>query len=288
MNTLYQIQKRTTRASREPLFSLERELKIRGFSRKTVQSYCLYNRLFLEFIKKSPRDVREEDVRRYLEYLADKGMTASTLNVVINALKFYYGQILRRKFFFNIKHAKKSKHLPVVLSKDEAQGLLKCIENSKHYCIAALLYGAGLRVSEVVKIRMKDIDIGRGLLRVYQGKGKKDRYTLLPKQIIPQFEAQLRLKQSDDYLFSGARGEGHLAERSAEAIIQDAARRAGITKSVSCHTLRHSFATHLLEQGTDIRYIQELLGHARLATTQIYTKVTSQNLKNIKSPLDGV
>ena len=286
MNTPYQIQERTTREERDPFYNLERELKIRGLSRKTTKSYLLYNRSFVAWIKKSPRDVGQEDVRQYLEHLIDRGSAASTVNVAINALKFYYAQILRRRFFFDIKHAKKSKYLPTVLSKDEAKQLLACIKNAKHYCIVALLYGAGLRVGEVVRIRMQDIDAGRGLLKVHQGKGKKDRYTLLPKQLLPHFEAQLKIKSIDAYLFSGAQGEGHLTERSAEAIVQDAASKAGITKPISCHTLRHSFATHLLEAGTDIRYIQELLGHAKLATTQIYTKVSSQSLGAIKSPLD--
>ena len=286
MDTSYHMENRTTREKRDPFYNLERELKIRGLSRKTIKAYLLYNRIFIEWVKKSPRDVGQEDVKRYLEHLVDHGSAASTGNVAINALKFYYSQILRRKFFFDIKHAKKSKYLPTVLSKDEAKRLLACIKNAKHYCIAALLYGAGLRVGEVVRIRMQDIDAGRGLLKVYQGKGKKDRYTLLPKQIMPHLEAQFKLKSPDAYLFSGVRGEGHLTERSAEAIVQDAARKAGIAKPVSCHTLRHSFATHLLEAGTDIRYIQELLGHAKLATTQIYTKVSSQALGAIKSPLD--
>lgn len=271
---------------RDPFYNLERELKIRGLSRKTIKAYLLYNRAFIAWIKKSPRDVGQEDVRRYLEHLVDRGAAASTVNVAINALKFYYAQILRRRFFLDIKHAKKSKYLPTVLSKEEARQLLAGIKNAKHYCIAALLYGAGLRVSEVVRLRMQDIDASRGLLKVYQGKGKKDRYTLLPKQIMPHLEAQFRVKPMDAYLFSGAQGEGHVTPRSAEAIVQDAARRAGITKPVSCHTLRHSFATHLLEAGTDIRYIQELLGHAKLATTQIYTKVSAQSLGAIKSPLD--
>ncbi len=286
MNTSYQSGQRTTREERDPFYNLERELKIRGLSRKTIKTYLLYNRAFVEWAKKSPRDMGQEDVRCYLEHLVDRGSAASTVNVAINALKFYYAQILRRKFFFDIKHAKKSKYLPTVLSKDEAKHLLACIENAKHYCIAALLYGAGLRVGEVVKIRMQDIDLGRGLLKVYQGKGKKDRYTLLPKQIMSRLEAQMKIKPVDAYLFSGAQGQGHLTTRSAEAIVQAAAKRAGIMKPVSCHTLRHSFATHLLEAGTDIRYIQELLGHAKLATTQIYTKVSSQSLGAIKSPLD--
>lgn len=133
--------------------------------------------------------MRDEDVRQYLEYMTDRGMAASTLNVVINALKFYYEQILRRRFCVYIKHAQKSRYLPVVLNKDEVKNLLSYIKTPKHYYVASFLYGSGSRVSEEVKIRIEDIDITRGLLRVYQGKGRKDRYTLLPKQIIPYLEA---------------------------------------------------------------------------------------------------
>lgn len=286
MNTFYHNQTRTTILTRDPLYNLERELRIRGFSQKTVKSYCLYNRLFLEFIKKSPKEVKNEDVKKYLEYLKNKNFAGSTLNVAINALKFYYSQILKRRFFFDIKHAKKSMYLPVVLSREEIDKMISFTSNQKHKFLISLMYAAGLRVSEAIKIKMRDIDLDRKIIRVYQGKGKKDRYTILAEKLLPILKQQMKLKQPNNYLFTGADGDGHLTMMSAEKIVKKAAHLAGIYKNVSCHTLRHSFATHLLEQGTDIRYIQELLGHKNLETTQIYTKVTSQSLKNIKSPLD--
>lgn len=212
----------------------------------------------------------------------------STLNVAINALKFYYGQILKRRFFFDIRHAKKSNYLPVVLSREEVEKMISATVNPKHQFLISLMYAAGLRVSETIKIKMRDIDLDRKMLRVYQGKGQKDRYVMLAEKLLPTLEQQIKLKRPDDYLFTGAGDEGHLTTMSAEKIVKKAAALAGIIKNVSCHTLRHSFATHLLEQGTDIRYIQELLGHKRLETTQIYTKVSSQSLKNIKSPLDNL
>ncbi len=288
MNASYHNEKKTTTQARDPLYNLEQELKIRGFSSKTIESYCLYNRLFLAFIRKSPKEVKNEDIRKYLEYLKNKNSANSTLNVAINALKFYYTQILKRKFFFDIKHAKKSKYLPVVLSREEIDKMISATVNPKHKFLISLMYAAGLRVSEAIKIKMRDIDLQRKMLRVYQGKGQKDRYTMLAEKLLPTLKQQMELKQPDDYLFTGAGGEGHLTTMSAEKIVKKAARLAGIYKNISCHTIRHSFATHLLEQGTDIRYIQELLGHKRLETTQIYTKVTSQNLKNIKSPLDNL
>lgn len=286
MNTFYRKNTKNTTLDRDPVHNLERELKIRGFSRRTIESYLLYNRLFLEFIKKSPKEVTNEDVRKYLESIKDKGCANSTLNVALNALKFYYRQILKRKFFFDIKGAKKSNYLPVILSKEEIQRMLEVTTNPKHHFLISLMYSAGLRVSEAIKIRMHDFDIDRKLIMVKQGKGAKDRRTLLSEKLIPILQKQMKLKNPGDYLFTGAQGEGHLTSESAEKIVKKAVELAGISKKVSCHSLRHSFATHLLEAGTSIRYIQELLGHAKLETTQIYTKVANTNLQTIKSPLD--
>lgn len=285
MNTSYHNNNRSTNLSREPLYNLERELKIRGFSPKTVKSYCLYNKLFLKFAKKSPKEVQNEDIRCYLEFLKDRSAANSTLNVAISALKFYYSQILKRKFFFDIKHAKKSSYLPTVLSKEEINRMINLTSNPKHKFLISLLYAAGLRVSEAIKIKMRDFDLDRKMLRVFQGKGRKDRYTLLSDKLLPVLKQQMKLKNPADYLFSGTGGQGHLTPMSAEKIVKAAAQKAGVAKNVSCRTLRHSFATHLLEQGTDIRYIQELLGHKRLETTQIYTQVTNPQLRNIRSPL---
>jgi len=285
MNTYYHKNGRKTTEEREYVHNLERELKIRGFSRRTTDSYLLYNRLFLEFIKKSPREVTNDDIRRYLESIIDRGCASSTLNVALNALKFYYREILKRKFFFDIKGAKKTNYLPTILSKEEIQKMLAVTKNPKHHFLISLMYSAGLRVSEATKIRMCDFDLDRRLIMVKCGKGRKDRCTLLSEKLIPVLKRQMLLKKPKDYLFTGAHGKGHLTSESAEKIVKKAAEAAEIMKKVSCHTLRHSFATHLLEAGTDIRYIQELLGHAKLETTQIYTKVTSNNLQNIKSPL---
>jgi integrase/recombinase XerD len=286
MNTYYHTARKTTMQERDPLYNLERELKIRGFSPQTVKSYMLYNKLFLEFVRKSPKSVTNEDIRRYLLFLKDKNCSNSTLNVALNALKFYYRQVLKRRFFFDIKGAKKSDYLPVVLSKEEIKRMLEKTTNPKHNFLISLMYSAGLRVSEAVKIRMHDFDLDRNMIMVRQGKGGKDRYAILSQKLIPTLKKQLVLKKPGDYLFSGAGGSGHLTAMSAEKIVKKAAALADIAKNISCHSLRHSFATHLLEAGTSIRYIQELLGHKRLETTQVYTKVAGINLQNIKSPLD--
>jgi integrase/recombinase XerD len=286
MNTDYHTNKKTTIQERDPLYNLERELKIRGFSPRTVKSYLLYNKLFLQYSRKSPKFITNEDIRQYLLNLKDKNCANSTLNVALNALKFYYRQVLKRKFFFDIRGAKKSDYLPVVLSKEEIGRMLAKTTNPKHNFLISLIYSAGLRVSEAVTIKMCDFDLDRRMILVRQGKGGKDRSTILSQKLIPTLKKQFALKKPGDYLFTGAGGNGHLAAMSAEKIVKKVAESAGISKKVTCHSLRHSFATHLLEAGTSIRYIQELLGHKRLETTQIYTKVANNNLQGIKSPLD--
>lgn len=280
---------RTTRIERDPMYNLERELKIRGFSRKTIKAYLHYNRKFLNFARKSPKEITNEDIKRYLEYLANKQVSNATLNLAINALKFYYIQVLKRKFFFDIKHPKKEKRLPVVLTKDEIRKMLEATENLKHKLLMEIMYASGLRVSEIIKLKIKDVDLEEGIIRVILGKGKKDRQTILSKRAIGDLKNFLETKKDNNqYLFTGAQNKGHLSTRSAQKIVLRAAKLVGIKKDISCHSLRHSFATHLLEKGVDIRYIQKLLGHKRLETTQIYTQVSTQKLKEIGSPLDDL
>ena len=271
--------------SKDPIEFLKQEMKLRGFSQKTVKSYTHYISECLRFASVSPREVTTAIVRGYLDFLATSGRSASTLNTVYSALRFYFEKIMKRSFFINIPRAKNKSRLPTVLSKQEVNKMLDLTKNPKHHCIISMLYGCGLRVSELVNIKMLDIDLDRKMLRVYKGKGSKDRYVMLPGKLFSILSSQENLKSKDDYLFTNDRN-GRLTTRSIGKIVKKSADLAGINKNVSPHTLRHSFATHLLEDGTDIRYIQELLGHARLETTQIYTHVANKNLKGITSPLD--
>lgn len=271
--------------SQDPMARLRQEMKLRNFSPKTIKSYLYYISNCLKKSSKQARAITGDDIRSYLENLADLGAASSTLNSAYSALKFYFETILRRKFFFAIPRAKKTQHLPIVLSKAEVRRMIMAVSNPKHRCIVSLLYGTGVRVSELTHIRMRDLDLERMVLLVNQGKGKKDSLTLLPESLKEILIRQSKLKTPDDFLFTNGRG-GRLTEASIQKIVAHAATEAGIGKNVSPHTLRHSFATHLLEQGTDIRYIQELLGHAKLQTTQIYTHVADNNLRSIKSPLD--
>ncbi len=286
MNSLYRSS--NYRPSRDPLVLFVQEMRLRGLSDKTQKSYHYYLDECLRFVDyKSPKEISAADVRSYLLWLADNHKSASTLNIAYSALQFYFQKILRRNFFAMIPRAKKEKRLPVVLSQKEIQSLIGAITNRKHRVIVELLYGSGLRVGEVVRVRMKDIDLDRMQLHVVQGKGSKDRYTIIPRSISTILATQMNVKQPSDFLFTNGHG-GRLHERSVQKIVTRAAQTARISRSVSVHTLRHSFATHLLEAGTDIRYIQELLGHTKIATTQIYTHVVRSDLNMITSPLDRI
>lgn len=271
--------------SQDPIVKLKQEMKLRQFSQKTVKSYCYYITNCLQWSNKNARDVNTDDIRRYLEKLADSRKSASTLNSAYSALQFYFEKILRRRFFTNIPRAKKDKKLPEVLTKEEVKRILDAINNVKHKLLLGFMYSSGLRVSEVVNARVGDLNFSGKILTVRQGKGNKDRITILSEKIAGVLEKYVKNKDSNSFVFESERG-GKLTERTAQKVFSNALLASGIKRDVSCHSLRHSFATHLLEAGTDIRYIQELLGHAKLATTQIYTHVAGNNLKNIKSPLD--
>ncbi len=268
---------------------LRRELLSRKYSRRTVKGYLYYNRDFLNYVKKNPQDVRDSDIKDYLVYLAEEKESAtSTLNQAINALKFYYGGMLKKKFLYEIKRPRKDKKLPVVLSKEEIAKILNSVDNVKHKAILMLVYSAGLRVGEVVKLKSDDIDSKRMLIHIKGAKGRKDRYTLLSEIALGILREYWRQYKPQKWLFEGARKDRYITTRTVDKVMEHACTKADINKDVSVHTLRHSFATHLLEGGTDLRYIQELLGHQSSKTTEIYTHVSTQSLGKIKSPLDGL
>lgn len=264
---------------------LRQALKIAGFSQKTIKSYLHYNLDLWRFTNKSPRLITTQDIRDYVERMVDRNLAHSSINLAINAIKFYFERMWRRNVSVSIRYLKKEKKLPTVLTKEEVRQIIAQIANEKHRLLVQLLYGCGLRVGEAVRLRKGDILLERGLVHVRQGKGAKDRYSMLPASLRLTLECHTAEGLPADYLCPSNRG-GHLTENSVQKIIEHAAQKAGIRKDISAHTFRHSFATHLLEAGTDIRYIQELLGHAKLATTQIYTKVSAQALNEIQSPLD--
>jgi site-specific recombinase XerD len=194
--------------------------------------------------------------------------------------------MLKKKFLYEIKRPRKDKKLPVILSKEEVANILSSVDNIKHKAILMLVYSAGLRVGEVVRLKPEDIDSKRMLIHVKGSKGRKDRYTVLSEIALQTLREYWKKYRPEKWLFEGAKEGRYISTRTADHIFRNACEKAGIKKEVSLHTLRHSFATHLLEGGTDLRYIQELLGHTHSKTTEIYTHVSTKSLGKIVSPLD--
>ncbi len=267
---------------------LETELKLRGFSQQTVKTYIRHNKLFLDYIKKEPTQVIEEDIRKYLAHMiSDEKASPRTIALKKAAIKFLYDDLMK-KGIVNLRTPKIPKSHPNVLTKEEVKSLIDTAPRDKTRLIIELIYSSGLRVSECVSLKINDLDLGNKLIRVKSGKGNKDRVTILSSTVVAELKRYiLTLEKDEIHLFPNFKGST-LSVRNIQKLIQKAAVKAGIKKKVSPHTLRHSFATHLLESGTDIRIIQELLGHSQLSTTQIYTHVSKEQLSKVKSPLDTV
>ena len=267
------------------ILRFEQEMKIRNFSPRTIKSYSYYITEILKYTRKSARDINSQDLKNYLEYLVDQNKSESTLNIAYSALKLYFGKILHRRFFIFLPRAQTEKRLPVVLSKKEIKRILEGIVNRKHKLIISLIYSSGLRVSEVVKIKVQDLNFENNTLFIKQSKGQKDRITIFAKKLGIELKKYIKDGNVQGILFKSNQSR-LLTTRTVQKIFSQALESAGISKKASCHSLRHSFATHLLENGTNLRYIQKLLGHQKLETTQIYTQVASNKLKDIKNPLD--
>ena len=305
-------------------------LRLKHMSLKTEKSYLYYIKQFILFHhKRHPREMGVEEIRAYLSHLAvDKNVAASTQNVARNALLFLYKEVLQIElpFIDGIKPAKRPKRLPVVFTREEIRIILANL-SGVHHLMASLLYGSGLRLTECLNLRVKDVDFGYQQIIVRDGKGSKDRVTMLPKSTVEGLKLQLEnakyLHQQDlaqgygavylpyalerkypnanrewawQFVFaannrskdprSGIVRRHHIYPDSLQRAVKKAIRQTGITKRASCHTFRHSFATHLLEDGYDIRTVQELLGHKDVRTTMIYTHVLNLGGKGVRSPLD--
>jgi len=261
-----------------------------GYSPKTRKVYLGYGRRFAEWAAVSLQEAGMEEVSRYLVYLVEeRGVSRSAHSQVVSALRFLFERVLHRPHVLrDIPRPKRHKTLPTVLSRKEVDSLLKVVRHPTSRALVMILYSSGLRVGEVVRLRPEDLDPDRGLLRVRAGKGRKDRYTLLS---LRAFEAVERHRLFQDktearWLFPSIHKGKHVTTRSVQKVVSRAAARAGIQKRVTPHTLRHSFATHLLENGTDIRIIQVLLGHNNLSSTARYTKVSNGLIRRTTSPLD--
>lgn len=269
--------------SRE-LSSVRHAMQLRGYSPHTWQAYipCLFE--YFEAVPGADHFFDEDKTRAYLLTLLEKDLAPNTLNLHLAAIKFYARHILKYLNKINIQFSKRPQRLPVVLSRMEVAELINVTRNQKHRLLLSLAYGAGLRLSEVCHLKLKDLDFYESILTVRQGKGMKDRISIIPSKICGDLAVFTERKEANDYVFESERG-GPLSSRSVQKIFDNAKRKACITKDATFHSLRHSFATHLLEDGTDVRYVQELLGHSNIRTTQIYTHVMRPSLKQIKSPL---
>lgn len=266
------------------LVKVENELRLRNYSQKTIKGYlsCLSD--FLS-VCKNPQKIDIEFIKNYLLGKLNKGFSPQTVNLYLNAIKYFYRDVLKNYTRIDIKFAKRSLKLPIVLSREEIGKIIDSLSNLKHRLLISLSYGAGLRVSEVINLKIKDINLNELTIHIKEAKGKKDRITIFSERLKDELKNLINSKDPNDYLFASERG-GKLSERTAQKIFENALKKTGIKKDATFHSLRHSFATHLLEKGVDIRYVQELLGHQNIRTTQLYTKVTNPNLKNIKSPLE--
>ncbi len=265
-------------------------LKLKGYSPKTIKSYRNNVTRFLTYAAKAPEKITNDDIRKYMLFLLEEqGTSHSYVNQALSAIKIYFKEVLDRDdIAYHLPRPKKEKTLPEILSKEEVGRILSNIQNIKHRAILYLVYSSGLRVGEVVRLKVNDLDQDRMLLRVEQGKGRKDRYTLLSQVALDIVNKYMAIEEPEDRLFPGGKEDSFLTERSVQKVFKDACDKADIKKNVSVHTLRHSFATHLLESGTDIRYIQELLGHSSSKTTEIYTHVSNNSIRKIRSPLDDI
>jgi site-specific recombinase XerD len=266
---------------------LETELRSRKYSPCTLRSYIYYNRLLCRTLQKPPEEIRIEDVNVFLAELdKNKEYSASSMNLAISAIKFFYKEVLKNDIIGEKHRPRHDKRFPMVLSKQEIVDVLKLEKNPKHRLLLMLAYSSGLRVSEVVALKKEHIDLSRKVIYIVGGKGRKDRCTLLSEKAAAFIREYYDVFNIQTWLFPGQPATRPLTIRSAQKIFDKAIQQAKIDKDISIHSLRHSFATHLLESGTDIRYIQSLLGHASVRTTERYTHIARRSVLSIQSPLD--
>ena len=261
------------------LGKLKRELEIRNSSKKTVSGYIYSVGVFLEFAEKE--GLNEEVVKNYVQRCL-KNKSPSSVRKDLFAIKFFFDAVLKQPL--NMPNPKKNKTLPDILTPEEVGRMIGSLNSVKHKLIVQLLYGCGLRVSEVTYLNREDVNFDEGLIHIRLAKGKKDRFVKIPESLVNGLKHYCE-PSDKKILFDSNRG-GKLTTATIQAILKKAGKKAGIKKRVYPHLLRHSFATHLLDNGTDIRIIQKLLGHSDVKTTQIYLQVSNQSIKNVRSPLD--
>jgi site-specific recombinase XerD len=259
-----------------------------NYSTSTLRTYCGSFLLFMRhFEYQNPETITNREVRRYLASLMERGLSANSGHSMVNALLFYYKQVLANKEFeIRLPRPKKEKKLPCVLTMEECLSIFKVVDNPKHKLLLLIGYGAGLRVSEIVQLQWKDILFSEYKIHIKNAKGKKDRMVMLPFSIVQSLEIYRQMYNGKHYVFEGQFAGEPYSTGSVQQVMRDALKKTGLEKKATVHTLRHSFATHLLENGTDIRYIQQFLGHSSIKTTTIYTHLTKSAVDKIQSPLD--
>ena len=275
--------------NQEALKAFEKKLRLKAYSPNTIKTYTNEFSALLRVLGKHPVEKLETPkIESYFLYCVNQGLSENHLNSRINAIKFYFEQVLQKpKITFAIPRPKKPLRLPRVLNSFEISKLFAQANNLKHSLMLRLCYGMGLRVSEITNLKLHHIDKKRMQVLIAAAKGKKDRYVHLPQSVLVDLEDYLLQYKPKEFLFEGQKGDKY-SSRSAQAVFKLCMKKAGISKDVGIHGLRHSYATHLLETGTDISHIQKLLGHNNIKTTLIYTQISNHTLRNIKSPLDSL
>lgn len=268
---------------------MEMDMRLRRFSPKTITCYLACMKGVAKHFRKSPAELGDEEIRAYLHYLMEERKASQSVLVqTYSALKFFFENTLQKQWnAIRIPRCKQRRKLPGVLSREEVESILSATKNLKHRAILMTLYSAGLRIGEVTRLKVSDIESGRMMIRVNEGKGLKDRYTLLGERNLEMLRRYWKAYRPLEWLFPGRNASDPVSISAIQRVFKTSLAKAGIKKKASVHTLRHCFATHLLDSGTDLYYIQRLLGHKSAGTTSVYLHITGKDIGKIKSPLDS-
>jgi len=266
------------------IYAVKKEGFRRRLSNRTITSYAYWIKRFFKFCKKDHFEITKKDVKDFIDHLSERNLSANTLNVALNSVKFMIEWVLNKRWRLNIRYSKTPKKLPVVLNRDEIIRLLSVIDNSKHRLIVAMMYAAGLRVSEVANLRVKDLDLDNSYGWVRHGKGDKDRVFIIAENLKGELKDWIKEMDYDSYLFKGR--NGNLSTQSIRKIVKKAGKRAQILKNIHPHTLRHCFGTHIIENDYSLQTLQGLLGHTSPDTSLTYVHTASPKMIKVRSPYD--
>lgn len=275
--------------NREYIQKYKDQLVIKRYAKSTIRIYLSQITLFLDFIQKDAQTISTKEIEKYIKKLVEKDtISFSTQKAILGTIRLFYAIVFNKEVAIDYLYPDRQEYrLPTVLSQDEVKKILNNISNIKHKTIISVIYSAGLRVSELLDLKIQDIDSSRMSIRISGSKNNRDREVMLSEKILLLLRKYFKEYIPKNYLFEGQKG-GTYSARSVQEILKKALTKTNIKKHATVHTLRHSFATHLIEHGTDIRIVQELLGHKNIKTTQIYTHITDQAKRKIKSPFDAL